>query len=195
MNHAVFLDRDGVLNKPIFNPNTKEYEAPFKEEDVVLYPGVIDSLKELLKLHYALFLVSNQPDYAKGETNLENLKRVHNKLHTIFTQNNINFLEYYYCYHHPKGTVPEYSIICQCRKPGNLFLEQAKSKYGLDMANSWMIGDRDSDIYCGQSMGTKTILIDLKYLSTKAGQSKPDYKANDLQEAIKIIKEISNVTN
>ncbi|MBI3591366.1 MAG: HAD-IIIA family hydrolase [Candidatus Melainabacteria bacterium] len=188
MDKAVFLDRDGVLNYPVFNPNTNEYEAPFNEKDFKLFPDVIESLKELLDMNYRLFLVSNQPDYAKGKTTLENLYSVHKKLHNILTENNISFNEYYYCYHHPYGIIPEYSIICECRKPGNLFLKQAKLKYSLDMSRSWMIGDRDVDIYCGQSVGTKTIMISQKHSDGKSGQSKPEHKAKNLKEAVDIIK-------
>ena len=191
MNKAVFLDRDGVINYPVFNSKTDEYEAPFSESDFKLFPDVIGSLKDLLKLDYKLFIVSNQPDYAKGKTKLENLFSVHKKMHSIFIENNIQFADYFYCYHHPQGIVPEYSIKCQCRKPENLFLLQAKSKYDLDMPNSWMIGDRDVDIYCGQSSGVKTILVSSNESSSRAGQSKPDYKVSNLKEAVEIIK--SNV--
>ena len=188
MNMAVFLDRDGVINDPILNPETKEHEAPFDEKDFKLIPGVIEALKELQNLNYKLFLVSNQPDYAKGKTTLENLLSVHKKMHSIFTENNIKFCEYYYCYHHPNGIVPEYTFKCECRKPGNLFLMKAKSKYGLDMSNSWMIGDRDVDVFCGQSAGTKTIRVRQKHSDGKSGQSKADFTVNNLLEAIQIIR-------
>src|SRR3989338_5024424 len=102
-NKAIFLDRDGIINDPVLNPTTKEHEAPFDEKDFILIPSVIESLKELQNLNYKLFLVSNQPDYAKGKTTLENLLSVHKKMHLMFTENNIKFCEYYYCYHHPNG--------------------------------------------------------------------------------------------
>ena len=188
MHKAIFLDRDGVLNYPVFNSVTNEYEAPHKAEDFKLFPNVIESLKELHDLGYKLFVVSNQPDFAKGKTTLENLKSVHTQMHSILTENNIFLSEYYYCYHHPKGTVPEYTVVCECRKPKDLFLRQAKEKYGLDLRSSWMIGDRDVDIYCGQTSGTKTILITLKQSKKQAGQSNPDFKAESLAEAVKIIK-------
>lgn len=188
MHNGVFLDRDGVINDTILNPKTKEYEAPQSENDFELFCGVLESLKELLKLNYKLFLVSNQPDHAKGKTSLENLLSVHKKMHHILASNNVTFCEYYYCYHHPQGIIPEYTKKCECRKPGNFFLKEAKAKYGLDMANSWMIGDRDADIQCGQSLGTKTIMIKQKNPDGKTGQSKPDYIVNNLKEAVEIIK-------
>lgn len=187
MNKAIFLDRDGVINQPVFNLETNEYVAPWDKKDFVLCEGVIQSLKTLQSLAYKLFVVSNQPDYAKGKTSLENLKLVHNKMHSIFLENDIKFTDYYYCYHHPNGMVPEYSVVCECRKPGNLFLVQALSKYNLDISNSWMIGDRDIDILCGQSVGIKTIQIKNKNQSKYVSQSKPNYFASGLQEATSII--------
>ena len=185
---AVFLDRDGVLNELVWNIKSNEFEAPHKSSDYKLLPGVIDSLKELLNLNYKLFVVTNQPDYAKGKTTLEDLKLVHEKMHSIFKENNVNITEYYYCYHHPQGIVPAYSIACECRKPGNLSLRQASLKYGLDMANSWMIGDRDGDIECGQASCVRTIMIKVEQSLKNAMKSRPDYKVNNLQEAVEIIK-------
>ncbi len=188
MDKAVFLDRDGVINYPVLNPKTNEYEAPHNEKDLKLFPGVIGSLKELLELNYKLFLISNQPDCAKGKTSLEGLQSVQKKLNSIFLKKNIIFTEYYYCYHHPQGIVSEYSTVCECRKPGNLFLRKARLQYSLNMPSSWMIGDRDSDIHCGQSMGLKTILIKQFHSDGKSGQSNPEYKADDLTKAVSIIK-------
>ena len=188
MEKAVFLDRDGVLNYLVFNQKTNEYEAPHNPNDYKLYPNVIESLKILLELGYKLFVVSNQPDYAKGKTSLESLKLVHQKMHSDFTENNIKLTDYYYCYHHPSGTIPEYSIVCKCRKPENFFLKQAQVTYNLDLTGSWMIGDRDSDIYCGQSMGLKTVMISVEHSANNALSSQPDYKVANLKEAVEIIK-------
>ncbi len=188
MNKAIFLDRDGVINYPVLNPRTNEYEAPASKDDFKLFPGVIEALKELQKLNYKLFLVSNQPDYAKGKTTLESLYSVHNKMHSILKENNIVFTEYYYCYHHSKGIVPEYSFECKCRKPGNLFLIQAQAKYNLEFSKSWMIGDSDVDIFCGQLAGARTILVKTKESIYRIGKSIPEYIVNNLQEAVEVIK-------
>ena len=188
MEMAIFLDRDGIINYPVLNPRKNEYEAPANKDDLKLVPEAIEALKELQELDYKLFLVSNQPDYAKGKTTFENLQSVHNKIHSILSENNIIFTEYYYCYHHPNGIVPEYSIPCECRKPGNFFLKQAKLKYGLDLLSSWMIGDSDVDIFCGQSAGTRTIMVKIKRSAHRIGQSNPDFLVNNLREAVEIVK-------
>jgi len=70
MKKAVFLDRDGVLNKLVLNPATGEFEPPHSAEDLVLFPDVIESLRIIQDAGFELFLVSNQPDYAKGKTTI-----------------------------------------------------------------------------------------------------------------------------
>ncbi len=189
-NKAIFLDRDGVINYPVLNPSTGSYEAPFKTEDLKLFPLVIESIKELQNLQYKIFIITNQPDFAKGKTTLEYLKAVQEKMLSIFKENNISISEYYACFHHPNGIVPEYTMKCECRKPGILFLKQAEEKYNLDLKTSWMMGDRDTDIQCGQSAGAKTILIYSEHSVNEknAGKSNPDFKANNLNEAVEIIK-------
>lgn len=189
MKRAVFLDRDGVLNRLVLNPATGEYESPHRTEDFYLYPGTAASLRLLQERGYMLFLVSNQPSYAKGKTSLENIEAIHALLHEALIGEGVAFKEYYYCYHHPQGIVPGYSGSCACRKPGAYFLEEAKKRYGYSAAGSWMVGDQDSDILCGRSCGLRTILIESKHSALKRGAVLPDYRAADLQEAVKIIVE------
>jgi len=187
MDKAVFFDRDGVLNELVFNPNTGEFEPPHCVEDLKLYPDAIDCLKKLQKNGYALFLVSNQPDYAKGKTTLETLKNIHRKFDEILKSHEIYFRDFYYCYHHPNGIVPRYSYECVCRKPKPFFLFKAEEKHNLELGSSWMIGDQDTDIQCGQAGGTETILIEEPNSVKKRGKSQPSYRTKNLKEAVKII--------
>jgi len=188
MNRAVFLDRDGVINQNVFNNATQEWESPHSPADFKLFPWTIESLLRLQEHQFQLFLVSNQPSFAKGKTSLENIKAIQAEFHSILLKNKIYFKEYYYCYHHPHGIVPELSIQCDCRKPGAFFLNEAKRKYSLDMSNSWMAGDRGSDILCGQKAGVKTLLIiNEEERSKKLQDVVPDFKVKNLQEAVNII--------
>src|SRR5665647_398655 len=125
MNPAVFLDRDGVINDLVLNPDTGEYEPPHSADDLVISPEVIRSLCDIQAAGFDLFLVSNQPDCAKGKTTLGQIQAVHEKLDQILKSKGIFFRDYYYCYHHPNGIVPEYSIACECRKPKPFFLLKA----------------------------------------------------------------------
>ena len=189
MNEAVFLDRDGVINPNIFNKATGDWESPYILGDFKLFPGVIKALKKLQKGGFYLFMVSNQPSYAKGKAVLENIKAIQKELDSIMLKNKIRFTEYFYCYHHPQGIIPELSINCECRKPGTLFLEEARKRYSLDMGSCWMIGDRDSDIACGRKAGVRTILVLNKdeINAKRSGAVLPDFEALDLSGAVDII--------
>lgn len=183
MRKAVFLDRDGVINELMFNKTTNEYEPPHKIDGLEIIEGVIDSLHDLQDKNYELFIVSNQPDYAKGKTSLDNLKNVHDELHKIFVKENILFKEYYYCYHHPNGIIKEYSYDCNCRKPKPYFVLKAIKDHNIDPDSSWFVGDRDSDISCGRASGLKTILIENKYSEQYSGTIEPNFIVNNLSEA------------
>jgi D-glycero-D-manno-heptose 1,7-bisphosphate phosphatase len=186
---AVFLDRDGVLSELVLNPATGEYEPPHRVEDMKLFPYVLECLGKIQTIGYDLFLISNQPDYAKGKTSLETLEKIHKKFDKLLISQGIYFKEYYYCYHHPQGIKQEYSYECMCRKPKPFFLFKAKEDYNIDLRNSWMIGDQDTDIECGKAGGTKTILIEEPLTVNKRVNSIPDYKVKDLREAVEIIYE------
>lgn len=187
MERAVFLDRDGVLNRLVFNPATGEYESPHNEEDLDVYPYAADCLRRLARKGYLLFLVSNQPSYAKGKTTIEKIKAVHRRLHETMDAAGVTFTEYYYCYHHPLGIEPGFSGSCRCRKPKPYFLLEAQRGYDLDMSVSWMVGDQDSDIFCGREAGVRTVLVENEFSASKRGKSAPDYRAGDLQAAVRII--------
>ena len=187
MNEAVFLDRDGVINELIFNPKTGEYESPHFVKDFQLLPGVVESLGKLQEAGFLLFLISNQPSYAKGKTTLEELRLIHEKLNSILKKNNILFQEYFYCYHHPNGIVPEYTKKCECRKPGNYFIEKAKKDYGLDCKQSFIVGDCDTDVECGKKSGLTAILVKNKHSAAKQGRIYPDFQCNNLKEAVDLI--------
>jgi len=187
MKKAIFFDRDGVINQLAFNKKTGECESPHSVEDLVIMPGAIDSLQRAGTAGYLLFIVSNQPSYAKGKTTLENIKAIHDKLHNTLQEHGIRFAEYYYCYHHPDGIIPGYSGPCDCRKPGQKNMDHARSTYDLDMARSWFVGDQDMDIECGKRAGTKTVLIENILSVGKRGKSKPDHVAHNIVEAVDII--------
>lgn len=187
MPKAIFLDRDGVINRLVYNPNSSQYESPHFEKEVELYPGVLPALKQLKDRGYLLFLISNQPSFAKGKTSLENIQAIHERIHKHLLDFGVEFTEYFYCYHHPQGIISEYAYDCQCRKPKPYFLLQAKDKYCLNMADSWMIGDCDLDIQCGLSAGVKTIAISEEKSKQRRGSVKAHFCANNLMEAVEAI--------
>lgn len=180
-NKAIFLDRDETINFSVFNPKTEEYEAPHSPDDLKLYPYVISSLNKLQDMGFLLFIISNQPDFAKGKCSLKDLNDVHEKFHNIMIENNIKFKDYYYCYHHPE--VSE----CVCRKPSPFYIKKATEIFKLDVKRSWMIGDRNTDIICGIDGGVRTIKIG------NEESNLADFVAKNLEEAVEIIRFCENI--
>jgi D-glycero-D-manno-heptose 1,7-bisphosphate phosphatase len=187
MPQAVFLDRDGVLNRLVYNPETRRHESPHLPKDLELQPGALDELLRLQGAGWLLFLVSNQPSYALGKTTLENIRAIHQQLDASFQLQGIHFNEYYYCFHHPEGVVPDYTGDCECRKPKPFFILKARDDFNLDLARSWLIGDQDSDIFCGSAAGVKTILVEEPASAERRGQSRPDFRVQNLRLAVDLI--------
>jgi D-glycero-D-manno-heptose 1,7-bisphosphate phosphatase len=181
---AVFLDRDGVLNRNVLNPLTVAYESPHRAEDFELLPGVLEGLALLQETGYRLILVSNQPSYAKGKTSLAAIQAIHQRLAYALDGAGILFDAFCYCLHHPDGIVPEFSGRCECRKPSPYFLLQAKVRFDLDLANSWMIGDRETDVVCGLAAGVRTMRVAADHPVPGSSQSTAAEKtARDLADA------------
>jgi D-glycero-D-manno-heptose 1,7-bisphosphate phosphatase len=107
---AVFLDRDGVLNRNVLNPVTNTYESPHRAEDFELLPGVLEGLALLQETGYRLILVSNQPSYAKGKTSLAAIQAIHQCLADTLNGAGISFDAFYYCLHHPEASFPNIRV-------------------------------------------------------------------------------------
>jgi D-glycero-D-manno-heptose 1,7-bisphosphate phosphatase len=136
-------------------------------------------------------IVSNQPDYAKGKTSIENIKLIEKQLSDFSEENGVLIDEYYYCYHHPDGIISEYAQKCLCRKPGTLFLENAAKKYSLNIEQCYLIGDQDTDIKCGKNFGIYTIKINNKYSLRKSGKEIPNKIVFNIYEAARAIQDLN----
>jgi D-glycero-D-manno-heptose 1,7-bisphosphate phosphatase len=146
--------------------------------------NIAPPLKQALSLGFDLFIVSNQPSYAKGKTSLANLMAVAKQVDTFFHTAGIGFRDAFYCFHHPNGIIPGYSGSCLCRKPSPYFLQQAATRHNIDLRASWMIGDRDTDVECGQRAGCHTVLVLHPQAGDHHGRSRPTACAADLADAI-----------
>lgn len=152
---AVFLDRDGTINKYVgFLRNV---------EDIELIAGVADAIKKINASGYLAIVVTNQPVIARGEVTVSQLKEIHNKMETLLGQKGAYIDGLYYCPHHPhkgyKGEVSELKFDCNCRKPKPGMLLKAAEDFNIDLSQSWMIGDGENDIKAGVAAGCKTALI------------------------------------
>jgi len=157
---AVFLDRDGIINRAIVRDD-KPYPPAHLDEFEIL-PGAITSLSRLAGFGYVLIGITNQPDVARGT---QSRKMV--EIFNILIQSSLPVREIFVCYH-------DNSDNCDCRKPKPGLILQAISKYNLDISGSWMVGDRWKDIAAGKSLGLKTIFVDYHYAEAYEGPS-PDF--------------------
>ena len=187
-NPAIFLDRDGVLNELVLNADTGEYESPLAPDQVRLISGAAAAAKQLQSAGYQLFIVSNQPNYAKGKSTLENLAAIAKKIESDLTNEQVQIVRAFYCYHHPQGVVPAYTGACRCRKPGPQLLFDARDAYDVDLSHSWMVGDQDTDIGCGRRAGCKTVLVlNPNSAARRKGSETPTFTAENLTAAARQI--------
>ena len=152
---AVFLDRDGTINKYVgFLRDIDEFE---------LLDGVADAIKKINASGYLAIVVTNQPVIARGEVSFEELERIHNKMETLLGKEGAYLDAIYFCPHHPhkgyEGERPELKFDCNCRNPKPGMLLKAAQDFNIDLAQSWMIGDGENDIRAGQNAGCRTVLI------------------------------------
>jgi len=189
LSKAVFLDRDGVINRNVMNPRTLAWEAPLTVEDFALAPNALAALSALRQAGFLLFLVSNQPNYAKAKASLQTLENIHRHLLNLLDQQGIEFAAFYYCLHHPQGVVPGHSGPCRCRKPSPFFLLQARDQFGLDMERSWMVGDRASDIDCGHAAGVHTVRVcnQKECAAVDGAETGAEFQVDSLEAAVVII--------
>lgn len=187
MARAVFLDRDGVLNRNLYYQDTQAWESPRTVDAVQLTPGIVAALASLKAAGYLLIVVSNQPNAAKGKCSRETLDLVHAHIVLLLAAEAITLDAHYLCFHHPEHTGP-----CPCRKPSPFFLLQAAASYGINLDQSWMIGDRATDIECGRAAGTRTIWIDNgERAPAPTPDNAPDLIAHNVPEAIARLLELA----
>lgn len=152
---AIFLDRDGTINK---------YVGFLRDiNDFALIDGVAEAIKAINTSGYLAVIVTNQPVIARGEVTYEELNEIHNKMETLLGNQGAYLDAIYYCPHHPDsgfdGEVKELKFDCDCRKPKPGLLLKAAEELNIDLSKSWMIGDSKNDIMAGKNAGCKTALI------------------------------------
>lgn len=162
---AVFLDRDGTINKYVgFLRDIDEFE---------LNPGVADAVKYINKSGYLAIVVTNQPVIARGEISFKELNEIHNKMETLLGLEGAYLDGIYFCPHHPhsgyEGEVRELKFDCDCRKPKPGMLIKAAEDFHIDLSQSWMVGDGEHDIKAGKNAGCNTCLIVGKGTDSKRG--------------------------
>ncbi|MDW7980604.1 MAG: HAD family hydrolase [Verrucomicrobiales bacterium] len=174
---AVFLDRDGVINRALQREG-KPY-APTCLAEFELLPGVVEACNQLKHAGFLLVVVTNQPDVGRGMLARETVEAIHAHMLELLPIDRVEV-----CYH--SGSEP---VACDCRKPKPGMLLRAAAALLIDLARSWMVGDRWRDVECGRAAGCRTILIDYGYAEPLPHE--PDFRAPNLLEAARIIIEKS----
>jgi D-glycero-D-manno-heptose 1,7-bisphosphate phosphatase len=152
---AVFLDRDGTLIE----------EAGYLDriDRISLFPYTIDAVRLLNRAGLAVIVVSNQSGVARGFFDEGFVQATHRHLSSVLSTGGAAVDAFYYCPHHPEGTVAAYRRACDCRKPGPGLLEQAARDHAIDLAHSVVVGDRTNDIESGLAAGARSVLVRTGY--------------------------------
>lgn len=148
---GVFLDKDGTLIE----------DVPYNvdPEKVQLTAGAPEGLRMLHAAGYRLIVVSNQAGVARGYFAETALAGIEARIRNLLAAEEIPLLGFYYCPHHPQGCVPEYTLVCSCRKPQPGLLLRASQAHAIDLEQSWLIGDILDDIEAGHRAGCRAILL------------------------------------
>jgi D-glycero-D-manno-heptose 1,7-bisphosphate phosphatase len=169
---AVFLDRDGVLNRPVVRDGLAFPPAGLDEFE--LYPGVAEGCARLKAAGFILIVVSNQPDVGRGTLTREAVEAMHEKLRRAVPT--LDAIEV--CYH----AGARRGEPCDCRKPKPGMLLAATTSHDIDLKRSFLIGDRWRDVDCAKAAGCRAVFIDHGY--SESLREKPDFIVADFAQAV-----------
>jgi D-glycero-D-manno-heptose 1,7-bisphosphate phosphatase len=170
---AIFLDRDGVINRSLERDH-KPF-APSSLDEFEILPDVPAACAKLKAAGFLLIVATNQPDVGRGTLKKEIVETIHAEMRRRLPIDRVEV-----CFHPGRGESD-----CDCRKPRPGMLLRAARELGIDLAQSWMVGDRWRDVDCGRAAGCRTIFIDCGYAEEL--RQKPDFFAGNLVEAADII--------
>ena len=169
---AIFLDRDGTINK------NKEGTYVTTPNEFEFLPGVLDALKKIYQSKkYKIVVITNQSGIERKLFTHNDLNKIHDHMMEKLDGSGVNIDGIYYCPHHPKN-------ICSCRKPETGMVIKAASEHNINLEKSWFVGDKHIDVLTGYLTGTKTVKLGSKVKGTK-----PNFYAKNLNDAVeKILK-------
>ena len=182
---AVFLDRDGCVN--VEDDHIRDL-AQFR-----LYPDSLDSIKKLNDDGFEVVVITNQSGVARGYMTEDLVQQTHGTLLRWAEEAGVRIDGIYYCPHHPEGAVKKYAIRCQCRKPAPGMLLKAAEDLGIDLRQSYVVGDKISDIELGPAVGARAILVRTGFGAgqlekIKSGSAQwPDHVADGIGQAVEWI--------
>ena len=181
MNRAVFLDRDGTVNEEV---------GYLRDLDQLrLIPGAGTAIRRLNEAGLNVVLVTNQSGVARGYFPEALVHEAHERLNQLLSNEGARIDAVYYCPHHPTAGNSPYTMACDCRKPGTGLIDRAARELGIDVRQSYMIGDKWSDVELGQRAGAHSILVRSGFAPDDPGNVRPahlkdpDFIAHTIVEA------------
>jgi D,D-heptose 1,7-bisphosphate phosphatase len=187
MHRAIFLDRDGTINHDpgyIKDPSL-----------IVILPGVAEGIKKLREeFGFRMIVVSNQAGISKGLMTREDVEKVNSRVNDLLLSDGASIDAFYYCPYHPDNDPEEKTV---CRKPSPFMIVQAAAELEIDLSQSYMIGDKSSDVEAGLNAGVKTILLESEFTAKEISAlhnlgKKPNFTAANFSEACDfVIKDLS----
>lgn len=178
---AVFLDRDGVVNE--------DRAYVYRADQLVIFPDVADSLRELEKRGYLRIVVTNQSGVARGMFGMPEVFALHRLIATQLADAGASIDAFYVCPHLAEGIVPEFARACECRKPKPGLVLEAAREFGIDLQKSFMVGDRDSDVQCAVAAGVTPILITREPAAARRSLSEGRAQASEGGKTAKSLKD------
>lgn len=175
---AVFLDRDGTLNK--------EVNYLHKIENFEWVPGAPAAVKRLNELDVPVLVVTNQSGVARGYFEEEDIEQLHAFMEEELAKTGATIDDFYYCPYHPNGEVEEYRAVSHCRKPNPGMFEEAIQEWSVDPARSFVVGDKNSDLIPGNELGMTTLLVRTGHDITES-DAVHDHVVNDVRAAVDVI--------
>jgi D-glycero-D-manno-heptose 1,7-bisphosphate phosphatase len=182
MNKAVFLDRDGTINEEV------GYLTDL--DKMRLISGAGAAIKRLNQAGFKVVVVTNQAGVARGYFTESLVKETHARLEQMLRETGARLDRIYYCPHHPTAGNSSYTMECDCRKPGIGLIDQAARDIDIDIRNSYVVGDKWSDVELGQRACSRTVLVRSGFAPDDPGNTRsshvfdPDFTAHDLSEAV-----------
>ena len=167
---AVFLDRDGVLNK--------EIGYLYKIDDFEYTKNCADALKIFRTLGYEIIIITNQSGIARGYYAEEDYQKLTKWYLDDLKNKGVEILDVFHCPHHPEGSVNSLTFHCRCRKPSPGMFSKAVSKHHVDIKSSFLVGDKLSDIEAGRKIGIENLfLVETGHSIPKESRSIPVYES------------------
>ncbi len=176
LRRAVFLDRDGTINT--------EREYLHRIEDFAFIPGAPEAIRQMKEAGFLVIVVTNQSGVARGFYPLAAVETLHRHLQAELVRFGTTIDDFYICPHHPWEGTGEYRVDCDCRKGRPGMLLRAAAEHRIDLANSFMVGDKAADIEAGERAGCTSLLVMTGYGEDESPRIDPQVRRfSDLRQA------------